>query len=172
MGGKGRFNHQSRKKGLTLIHGFFPCISFSFFNSYSALIEKASLRKAPVEELIKFEMFKELALSSNGPVFYGTVFLLLEVDLSSNEYQRMICYLVVNMPWVNIAPKAYRKELLKNGLTDTRTFMCSDMFWASSHWVIFYSANSLIEIDGTVLQQKISRSESGRTRLCSRWTRC
>lgn len=58
-----------------------------------------------MEELVKFEMFKELALFSNGPVLCGTVFLLLEVNVSSNEQAGMICYLVVNMPWVNIAPK-------------------------------------------------------------------
>lgn len=67
----------AEKKGLTLINGFFLVLVY-FFNSLNTLIEKESLRKASVEELVKFKMFKELALFSNGPVLCGTVFLLLE----------------------------------------------------------------------------------------------
>lgn len=37
-----------------------------------------------------------------------------------------------------------------------RTFMCAGMFGAFSHWVIFYSANNLTEIDGIVLQKNNS----------------
>lgn len=111
MWGKGRFNHNSRKKGLTLIRRFFLVLDSFFFNGWKALIEKEALRKTSVEELVKFKMFKELAWFWNG-----TVLLSLGVDVCSQEQQGMICYLVVHMPWVSIAPKPTGRN-------------CWKMFW-------------------------------------------
>ena len=74
------------------------------------------------------------------------------------------------MPILNISPKAYIPcEEIVWKRVDRRTVICSEMFWPPAHQVILYSANSLAEMNGTVLWEK--GSGSGRTRLVEQDTR-
>lgn len=84
------------------------------------------------------------------------LFLLLEVDVPSNEQQGMICYLLLNMPWVNIALKAYSKGIVEKCFDRYKNFYVFRyvLGFFSLTEESFFSANGLIEIDGTVLQKK------------------
>lgn len=167
MWGKGRFNHNGRKKGLNINPQIFLVVLDSFFfNGWKALIEKEALRKTSVEELVKFKMFKELALFCNG-----TVLLFLGVDVSSHEQQGRICYLVLHLPWVSIAPKPTGGN-------------CWKMFWqrgeplcvqvgfglSLTEQSFILQTISLKEMWLFYRMKQLSRSESGRT--SSRWMRC